>query len=68
MQFKSNEKGGDNMKAEIVLGEAGERLLKICGGNQVALSHLIERMISRMTMGEVSQMIDVLKLDVDSDI
>ncbi len=53
---------------EIILGEAGEKLMKVCGGNQVAFGRIVEQLISQLTMGELIKLIDVLKLDNDSDI
>ncbi len=51
------------MNAEIILGSAGQKLLKACSGNNVALSRIVEELIAKMTFGEFMKLIVTLKLE-----
>jgi len=49
--------------AEIVLGSAGEHMLKVCNGNVVAFSRIIEVLVAKVTIGEITDIIKDLDLE-----
>jgi hypothetical protein len=51
------------MPTEIVLSKSGEKLLKVCNGNAIAFSKVIEFLIDRLTMGELLQIFKSLNLE-----
>ena len=55
------------MNTEVILGKAGNRLLKVCSGNNVALSRIIEELIAKMTFGELTNLIKKLELGLKGD-